>query len=95
MWCVCVRVRIVLAPCRFHRALLLSTLHGSGNGPLSALGVHNFLFGENLHPGSRGRRGGRWGAKKLPMLMEPKITLRVAHAFDNEVVSFSEASLGY
>ena len=28
------------------------------------------------------------------MLMEPKITLRVAHALDNEGAWFSEASLG-
>ena len=36
----------------------------------------------------------RGRAKKIPMLMKPKMTLKVAHAVDNEGASFSEASLG-
>ena len=32
--------------------------------------------------------------KKIPMVMKPKITLKVAKAVDNESASFSEASLG-
>ena len=33
-------------------------------------------------------------AKKVPMVMKPKITLKVPKAADNESASFSEASLG-
>ena len=33
-------------------------------------------------------------AKKIPIVMKPKITLKVAKAVDNESASFSEASLG-
>ena len=33
-------------------------------------------------------------AKKIPMVMKPKITLKVAKVADNESASFSEASLG-
>ena len=33
-------------------------------------------------------------AKKIPMVMKPKITLKVAKAVDNKSASFSEASLG-
>ena len=36
----------------------------------------------------------RGRAKKIPMVMKPKITLKVAKAVDNESASFSEASLG-
>ena len=38
---------LLLAP---RRASLFSTEHGSGNGPLCALGLHHLLFGENFHP---------------------------------------------
>ena len=38
------------------------------------------------------KKGGQ--AKKISMLMKPKITLKVAKAVDNEGASFSEASLG-
>ena len=38
------------------------------------------------------KKGGR--AKKIPMVMKPKITLKVAKAVDNKSASFSEASLG-
>ena len=33
-------------------------------------------------------------AKKIPMVMKPKITLKVANTVDNERASFYEASLG-
>ena len=33
-------------------------------------------------------------AKKIPMVMKPKITLKVAKAVDNESAFFSKASLG-
>ena len=36
----------------------------------------------------------RGQAKKIPMVMKPKITLKVAKVVDNESASFSEASLG-
>ena len=78
MLCVCVRVRLLLAPRRLHRASLLSTLHGSGNGPLCALGVHTFLSGENFHPGRRGGRRGRRGAISIFLRDIKKCMLRGA-----------------
>ena len=58
---VCVCVSLLLAPRCLLCASLFSTAHGSGNGPLCALGVHGFPFGKNFHTSRRGRRGGRRG----------------------------------
>ena len=55
---------------------------------------HNWFDGMGWVAVSQDDENKTGRARKIPMLMKPKITLKVAHAVDNEGASFFEASLG-